>query len=323
LTRRSGRLADTRAFFATDIHGSDRCFRKFLNAAKFYRCSVLIMGGDMTGKMLVPIVDVGAGRYEARFPASDRIVEREALPRLRKAIANAGYYGYETTPEEIVAMEQDPAAVEQLFEAMMRETLTSWLTLASERLPSSTRCFMAPGNDDPFFVDGILDSSSAVVNPDGKVVEVADGFFMISVGYSNPTPWDTPREVPEGELLTMIEKQADELPDTGRAIFNLHVPPKDTPIDQAAVLDDDLRPVMRGGQPAIGGMGSSAVRDAIERRQPLLGLHGHIHESRGDVRVGRTVCLNPGSEYSEGVLRGVIVTLSTRKGLKGYQLVAG
>jgi uncharacterized protein len=316
-------VADTRLFFATDIHGSDRCFRKFLNAAGFYRCSVLVMGGDMTGKMLVPIVDVGGGRHEARLPGSERSVAGDELPQLRRAIANAGYYAYDTTADEIAEMERNPAAVEQLFEKMMRETLTNWLTLAEERLAATTLCFMAPGNDDPFFVDEVLNSSRVVVNPDGRVVEPADGFSMISVGYSNVTPWDTPREVSEDELGRMIDKQVEQLHDTERVIFNLHVPPKDTPIDQAMVLDDELRPVLRAGRPVIGGMGSSAVRDAIERYQPLLGLHGHIHESRGEARLGRTMSLNPGSEYSEGVLRGVIVTLSSKKGLRGYQLVAG
>jgi Icc-related predicted phosphoesterase len=55
----------------------------------------------------------------------------------------------------------------------------------------------------------------------------------------------------------------------------------------------------------------------------MLALHGHIHESRGEARLGRCLSLNPGSEYSDGVLRGVIVTLSKKKGIRGYQLVSG
>jgi Icc-related predicted phosphoesterase len=162
-----------------------------------------------------------------------------------------------------------------------------------------------------------------VINPEGSLVELPGGFAMISVGYSNPTPWDTPRELPEDQLLQMIEREADKIPDPGRAIFNLHVPPKDTPIDQAVLVDAELRPVIKGGAPAITGVGSSAVRTGVERYQPMLALHGHIHESRGEARIGRTLCINPGSEYSEGVLRGAILTLSEQKGLKGYQLVSG
>ena len=106
-------------------------------------------------------------------------------------------------------------------------------------------------------------------------------------------------------------------------MFNLHVPPKDSGLDTAVLLDEELRPLIRSGSPVFAGVGSTAVRKSLERHQPMLGLHGHIHESRGDARVGRTLSLNPGSEYSEGVLRGVIVTLSAKKGVMGFQLVSG
>ena len=172
-------------------------------------------------------------------------------------------------------------------------------------------------------MDDILGSSSSVINPDQRLVELPGGFPMISVGYSNRTPWDSPRELDEADLTAVIDTEAARLADPGKAIFNLHVPPKDTPIDQAVALDAEFRPKMSGGSPLITGVGSSAVRDAIAKYQPMLSLHGHIHESRGEARIGRTLALNPGSEYSEGVLRGVIINLSAKKGVRGYQLVAG
>jgi Icc-related predicted phosphoesterase len=317
-------VADVRLFFATDIHGSERCFKKFLNAARFYRCDVLVMGGDMTGKMVLPVVHDGNGRWSARLGGREQVVDADGLAGLRALIANAGYYAYETSAEEVRALEADPGAVDTLFERLMRETLGRWLALAEERLNGSdTICVLAPGNDDPPFVDDVLASSPRVINPEHRVVELPGGFRMISCGTSNRTPWDTPREASEEELAEMIEREAAALADFDRAIFNLHVPPKDTPIDQAMLLDGELRPIMQSGSPVIGGVGSSAVRAAIERHQPLLSLHGHIHESRGEARIGRTVALNPGSEYGEGVLRGVIVTLSTKRGLKGHQFVAG
>ena len=317
-------MADYRAFFVTDIHASDRCFRKFLNAARFYDCKVLIMGGDMTGKMLVPIVDHGGGRWSTRVFGRYRKFGEAELPAVHKLIADAGYYAYETTVDGVRALEESPAAVDAIFKQRITETVEGWLRLAEERLDGSdVLCFMAPGNDDHPFVDDLLRTSSRVINPEGSLVELPGGFAMISVGYSNPTPWDTPRELPEDQLLQLIEREADKIPDPGRAIFNFHVPPKDTPIDQAVLVDAELRPVIKGGMPAIAGVGSSAVRTGVERYQPMLALHGHIHESRGEARLGRTLCLNPGSEYSEGVLRGVILTLSEQKGLKGYQLVSG
>jgi Icc-related predicted phosphoesterase len=317
-------VGEYRAFFVTDIHASDVCFRKFLNAARFYDCQVLIMGGDMTGKMLVPIVDHGHGRWSTRVFDRYREFGKDELPAVRKLIADAGYYAYETNRDGVRELEASPTAVDDVFKRRIRETVEGWLTLAEDRLDGSdVRCYMAPGNDDPPFVDDLLRTSSRVINPEGAVVDLPGGFPMISVGYSNPTPWDSPRELPEDQLLAAIDREAGKLADPARAIFNLHVPPKDTPIDQAVLVDKELRPVIKGGMPAIAGVGSSAVRTSLERYQPMLGLHGHIHESRGEARIGRTLSINPGSEYSEGVLRGAILTLSEQKGLKGYQLVSG
>jgi uncharacterized protein len=315
---------DLRLFFVTDIHASDVCFRKFLNAARFYQCDVLVMGGDMTGKMLVPIVARGSGKWSTRLFGGDRTVTAEGLPALRKLIADAGYYAYDTTPEEIEALERDRRGVDLLFQRAITDMVARWLRLAEERLSDSPAiCILGPGNDDPDFVDEALRDSPRVINPEGRVVELPGGFTLISMGYSNPTPWDSPRELPEDQLLDRIEDEVAKLTDLDRAIFNFHVPPKETKLDQAPLLDEELRPVLRGGVPIIAGVGSSAVRTAIERHQPMLSLHGHIHESRGAIKLGQTVSLNPGSEYSEGVLRGVIVTLSPGKGVRGYQFAAG
>ena len=254
-------MADYRVFFVTDIHASDLCFRKFLNAARFYDCKVLIMGGDMTGKMLVPVVDEGKGRWSTRVFDRYRQFDAAELPAIHKLIADAGYYAYETTAEGVRELEASPAAVEKLFEQRIGETVQGWLTLAAERLDGSdVLCYMAPGNDDPPFVDALLRTSPRVINPEGSLVELPGGFPMISVGYSNPTPWDSPRELPEDQLLAMIDREAAKIPDPGRAVFNFHVPPKDTPIDQAVLVDSELRPVIKGGMPAITGVGSSAVR---------------------------------------------------------------
>jgi Icc-related predicted phosphoesterase len=315
---------DTKLFFATDIHGSERCFRKFLNAGRFYGADILLMGGDITGKMLVPVVEITPGQYETHLFGRRRTASADELPALRKQIADAGYYAYDTTPDEIAEFREHPDLVEQQFRKVMHATLTSWLALAEERLEGTgITCLLAPGNDDPFFVDELLGSSARVINPDRHVVELEQGYTLLSVGYSNPTPWQSPRELPEGKLRQLIDKQAAQVPDMSRCIFSLHVPPKDTTIDQAMALDDEFRPIMRSGSPVITGVGSSAVREALETYEPLLGLHGHIHESRGEARFGRTRSLNPGSEYSEGVLRGALVTLSAKKGIRGYQLVAG
>jgi uncharacterized protein len=317
-------MADRKIYFATDIHGSELCIRKFLNAGKFYGCDTLIMGGDITGKMIVPIVDRGQGWHTATLYGRSLEVTDDGMAKLRKTIADAGFYPYDTTPEEMAEFRANPAAVTDLFAKLMNRTLNNWLQLAEDRLAGTgIQCYFAPGNDDPIFVDDILRSSATVINPEEGQVDLGDGYTMVSVGYSNKTPWDSPRELPEDELASYISRQAASLGNTDRAIFNFHVPPKETPIDQALLLDAEFRPVMKGGSPVVAGVGSSAVRDALEKYQPMLSLHGHIHESRGEARIGRTLAINPGSEYSEGVLRGAIVTLSRKKGVRGYQLVAG
>jgi Icc-related predicted phosphoesterase len=317
-------LKDSKIFFATDIHGSDRCLRKFLNAGKFYGVDAVVMGGDITGKMIVPVIVEAGGQYSAQIFGRKRVVDADGLDGLNKFIADAGFYPHQMTPEEIGVLKQDPAGVSNLFRTLMNETMSRWIALAEERLAGTgIECIFAPGNDDPFFIDELLSSSASVTNPDQKVIELPGGFSMISVGYSNRTPWDSPRELDEDDLTAVIDHEAAKLADPAKAIFNLHVPPKNTPIDQAMALDSEFRPKMSGGSPVITGVGSSAVRDAITRYQPMLSLHGHIHESRGEARIGRTLALNPGSEYSEGVLRGVIVNLSAKKGVRGYQLVAG
>jgi uncharacterized protein len=317
-------MADRKIYFATDIHGSEVCLRKFLNAAKFYGCDTIIMGGDITGKMIVPIVGRGQGMHTATLYGRKLEVTDDGMAKLRKTITDAGYYAYETTPEEMEQLTADPDAVTNLFAKLMHDTLGHWLELAEDRLAGSgVRCFFAPGNDDPAFVDDILRSSAFVINPEEALVDLGDGITMISVGYSNKTPWDSPRELPEEELAVYIGEQAEALGNTDRVIFNFHVPPRDTPIDQAVLLDPEFRPIMKSGSPVISGVGSTAVRAALEKYQPMLSLHGHIHESRGEARIGRTLAINPGSEYSEGVLRGAIITLSGKKGVRGYQFVAG
>jgi uncharacterized protein len=317
-------VSDPKIFFATDIHGSDRCLRKFVNAGRFYQVDAVVMGGDITGKMIVPVVDEGGGQYSAHIFGRKRVVDAEGVAALNKFIADAGFYPHPMTPDEVAAYRGDPAAVQELFQKLMTETLSRWIDIAEDRLAGTgIRCVFAPGNDDPLFVDDLLSGSDVVENADGRVIELPGGYPMVSVGYSNRTPWASPRELDEPDLKAMIDGEVARLDDPGRAVLNLHVPPKQTPIDQAVELDAEFRPVMSGGSPVITGVGSSAVRAAIEQYQPMLSLHGHIHESRGEARIGKSLALNPGSEYSEGVLRGVIVTLSPKKGVRGYQLVSG
>jgi uncharacterized protein len=313
-----------RLFFATDIHGSTRCFRKFINAAAFYEAQLLIMGGDMCGKAMVPVVKNGAGSYKVTLAGSTTAVEQDGLAALSETLTDQGYYPYVTDPDELTWLRQDGEAASKLFSRLMIERAEEWIALAEARLKNTgVRCYLSPGNDDEFAIDGILDAApDPIVNPEGRVVELGSGWTMLSLGFSNRTPWATPREVDDPELGVMIDGLAASLDDPGHCIFNLHLPPADTTIDQAPKLDASLKPVVAGGQMLWISAGSQAVRQALLKYKPPLSLHGHIHESRGAVHVGKTLCINPGSEYGEGIVRGALVVID-RKGVRSHLLTSG
>ncbi len=316
-------MGKTRIFFTTDIHGSEHCFRKFLNAAKFYKVNTLIVGGDITGKMVVPILKNEDGSVQAQIMGKERIAKNEKeAAQLMNFISSMGFYPYVTTREEMERL-KDPQKLEELFRELVINTLKNWVALADERLKNSdVKCFIQLGNDDIPEVAEILDRSECIVNPEEKVVWIDEHHEMISAGYANITPWKCPRDLPEEELEKRIEKMASKVDNLENAIFNFHCPPYGTELDLAPEIDENLTVIMKGGKISLTHVGSMAIRKAIEKYQPLISLHGHIHESRGIYRLGKTLCFNPGSEYTEGILRGVIIQLK-EKGLASYQLTSG
>ena len=301
---------DLAIFFATDLHGSNVCFKKFVNAGRFYGATVLILGGDVTGKMMVPIARQEDGSYLSWFAGKRVRLEADAeVASFEAKISDMGFYPKVMSEEEFQELRDDPEGQEALFHELIRNRLEEWIEYARPRLAKQQlKCYAAPGNDDAFFVDELLAESGAIELLEGRVVEVG-GLEMLTTGWSNETPWKTERETSETKLRAMIVEMIDRLEHPENAIFNIHVPPHATALDQCAKLDEDLRPVSSGGNPVMTSAGSTAVRELIETHQPLLGLHGHIHEGRGIARVARTVCVNPGSNYSEGILNGSLIRL--------------
>lgn len=313
--------ARTRVFFATDIHGSERCFRKWLNAAEVYDAQVLVLGGDLTGKLLVPIVRGEEGWSAEVHGEWVHADDEAALDALRSRIRMMGRYDIVVSPAEHERL-ADRAELERRFGEVIHQGVSRWMTLLGERLAETdVAVYTMLGNDDVPELADVLRAASVATYAEDAIVELPGGFEMLSVGFSTPTPWHTPREISEEELSGRIEGFAGRLRDPSMAIFNLHCPPADTHLDQAAKLDADLRPVIDGSGPVMTSVGSFAVREALERHQPLLGLHGHVHESPAIQRLDRTVCINPGSDYGDGVLRGAIVDLDRTKGLRTWQIV--
>lgn len=310
----------TRVFFTTDLHGSTVVFKKFINAGKFYEAQVLILGGDMIGKMIVPIVSQGSGHFSANYLGKIYdITDIAELEKLETTFENSGLYPVRLTPDEVEAYKVDRNLVEKRFAELASSRLSRWLDIAEERLRGTgIRCYVQPGNDDPYEVDGVFRSSDVIQNVDGHLIQLDENHEMVNVGAANQTPWNCPRDKTEDELEQMIERVATQVKNPSQAVFNLHVPPYDTNLDIAPELDDNLTPKLSlGGGFKMIPVGSKAVRNAIEKYQPILSLHGHIHESRSAQKIGKTMCINPGSEYGEGVLRGVVLELS-RKGLDSY-----
>ncbi len=312
-----------RLFFATDVHGSEVCWRKFINSAKHYDANILILGGDMTGKAVVPIIDQGAGRYYYHMQDIRHEFEgSEALALETRAIRDHGYYAVAMTADQRDEYSSDPDKFDELFHEQMRNTVADWVEWADGKLAGSgLQCIVCPGNDDRHDIDGILAESQYIQVGEGNVLDLPDGYQLASSGWTNLTPWDTPREEDEPELKKRIEAIAARVtvsPD--RLVMGLHAPPYDTQLDVAPKIDWDTLTI-KGQDTAH--VGSTAVRDVIKDVQPILSLHGHIHESRAAERIGRTLAINPGSSYVEGTLAGVVVELDGKSKIKRYRLTMG
>jgi uncharacterized protein len=309
-------------FYATDVHGSEICWKKFVNGGKFYEADVIILGGDMTGKAIVPIIAQGGDRYKVTLLEQETILEgREAVDKMVQMIQNRGYYPYVTTPDEVAEISTRPGGSDELFLEQVLKTVERWMAYADDKLAGTgIQCYVCPGNDDIFEIDEVIATSSCVQLAEGKVIQMDDMHELASSGWSNPTPWDTHREEPEEALLQRIEAVVSQVRNPENAIFSLHPPPYGSGLDEAPELTKDMR-LAYAGQSLIS-VGSQAVLKVIEKYQPLLGLHGHIHEGKGTRKYKRTLCINPGSMYEQGILHGAVVELKNKK-LGSYILTTG
>jgi len=303
----------TRILFATDMHGSEGVWRKFLNASAMLKVDVAICGGDLTGKMIVPIVEHKNGKYSYYHLKKTYTIDSSEIEKAMKDIKGIGYYPYVTTESEYEEMTKNPKKVDEVFHKVMLSTLKDWFDLIPEKLPKETRVIVCPGNDDRFPVDDLVNNHKHVINGEGKVIEIDDQHEMISCGWVNPSPWKTTREEEEDKLEERLERYISQLKNVENAIFNFHAPPYQTKLDEAPLLDKDLNPIIQGGRVIMVPVGSKAVRKMIEKYQPFLGLHGHIHEASGSMKIGRTYCVNPGSEYAEGILRAFLIEFKGNK----------
>ncbi len=320
-----------RVVYSGDVHGNLLVWLKFLKAATDYKADIIFMNGDLTGKKIVPIAKMPDGTWKTPniFGKVWVLKTEEEVKDMEKRICHAGMYPFVAPYEEIMEYAKDRGKWDALFEEIMQKEMERWLNIAVEKVPKNVMMLVAPGNDDPFVVDPIIKNfeeqyEGRIVYPNDKVVWLDDKHPMVTCEWVNPTPWDSPREEPEDKLekrlinkIKMVDQ--DLIKDL---VVAFHAPPYDTGIDLAPKLDKNMKPVLVGGHPVMIPVGSKAVRKIIEKYQPLLGLHSHIHESPGEVNIGRTVCINPGSEYDRGILRMYVFDLGP-EGIEKYWRITG
>ncbi len=280
-----------------------------------------MLGGDVAGKGLIPIV-ADNGTQSATVRGEHVTLPTTERERLDAEINKLGFYPVQMEPDQIAELEADPGAVDQLFREEIVAQIQRWCDLAADRLAPEVRCIITPGNDDPIEIDAVLRDADRIECPEGELCELGP-VLLASLGDVTPTPWNTDREYSEEELAERIAAIMDQVPPGQASVLNFHCPPYGSGLDTAPELDETLKPVVRGGRPSFVPVGSHAVREAIKRYEPVVGLHGHIHESRGAQKIGKTLCLNPGSDYTADLLRGAVVDIAEDGSYLDFLLTAG
>ncbi|MGB9641287.1 MAG: metallophosphoesterase family protein [Anaerolineales bacterium] len=313
-----------RILYGSDFHGSELVFRKFLAAAMQYKANVLIVGGDVTGKAMIPVVNQGNGVYVGYlFGRKEEATTPEELERVKRDISNVGFYPIVLEKDEADELENDRQKLDARFEKEMQKRVREWMELAEEKLaPQNIHLYFMPGNDDLASIDAEIEGFEHVHNPDMRRYVIEGDYELYGNSNANMTPWACARDLEEADLAEKLNQLEKLIQNPEKAVCVLHVPPYNTTLDQCPELDKDLRIVTQGGQVVMKSAGSTAVRDFIERVQPLLTLHGHIHESPGHTRIGRTLCINAGSEYAEGIMKAAIINLENGT-VKGHLLISG
>jgi len=306
-------LTKVRFLFATDLHGSETVWRKFLNSSKHFNLDALVLSGDMTGKLIIPIIKQPDGTYASSLLGEDFQLKESDIPAYEEKVRRVSYIPYTTTPEEAAILEADKDKCEKLFETLQVQIIRKWLSLVPDRVPKTCKVILSPGNDDVFAIDDVIRKDPNVIFGEEEVVSLDPEHEVACCGWTNYTPWNSPRECSEEEMLQRLEKVVAQVKKLKTAVFCFHCPPYNAVIDMAPKLKPDFTPVYEGGHPVMIPVGCNAVRKIIEKYQPLIGLHGHIHESPGFIKIGRTPCLNPGSEYAEGILRAYLVEIDGDK----------
>lgn len=300
--------------FASDLHGSNVCFQKFLVESRDRAVDFAIIGGDVTGKSLVYIHRTGTDTYQTEFLERKREVHTgEELLDLERDIADTGQYSLRIEQHNRRFLSLEGNAQKALALELSKARLRSWLWWAKEEFAkSNTQLIWICGNDDPWEIDCFVSETGVAKNPEEKPFQNG-GYTFVGESGTNEGPWKCPRDMDEHTLRRRIEGRISSagITDFTQAIFVFHAPPKGSQLDDAPALEDDEDDLPRvktsAAQILTDDAGSQGVRDVIEEFKPMISLHGHIHESPGFAKIGRTLCCNPGSHFGSGVMRAVFL----------------
>ncbi|MHA1969549.1 MAG: metallophosphoesterase family protein [Candidatus Hodarchaeales archaeon] len=325
-------------FFCTDIHGAENAWKKFLNAGKYLKADMLILGGDITGKRIVPVIEQPNGTWTGiKYGRNNREVimkNKCEVKDFEEYSRSIGHYTCPITPEENKLLSSPESiftedgfskpvkggSLDKLFDRLISESLHRWLNMIDDvmsdgtrRVPEGIKVILCTGNDDSFIVDEIIKKDHRVALGDERNIDLDGKHEMISYGWTTPTPWNSYRETTEDIIKERINKLTSTISDLDNSIFCFHCPPYNTLLDKTLVLRPRKRSVRFG---SFNSIGSKSVKQAIQKYQPLLSLHGHVHKlvtvshSSGCIKIGRTHCMNPGSEYYANVLKGFLIELN-------------
>jgi Icc-related predicted phosphoesterase len=314
----------TRVLYGSDFHGSDIVYRKFLSAGLQYKANILIVGGDVTGKAMIPMIHQGKGLYQSYLFGKEYCsISAEELEKTKRDIANVGFYPILLEKDEAEELENSPEKMAIRFEHEMCQRVREWMALAEEKLtPQNMTLYFMAGNDDLSSIDDAIAEFKHIRNPDMNHFEIDGGYEIVGCSSANMTPWKCARDLEEPDLEAKLDKLTGMIERPESTIAVLHVPPYQSGLDTCPELDKNLKIITEGGQVVMKSAGSPAVKAWIEKVQPMLTLHGHIHESPGHVHIGRTLAINAGSEYAEAIMKAAIINLEGQK-VKGHLMISG
>jgi Icc-related predicted phosphoesterase len=311
----------TKIFFATDVHGSELCFQKFLRAADFYNADLLFFGGDYSSKDVLLFSQDATTVLEYRGTVIKKKFERQSEVLEYISLSRGSGVSVEEVDQNTIN-DPDNTKINQAYERALRKKLESWVEMAKVSYGKyGIPIFVIPGNDDLQFTDEYFQQPPFQF-VHRKHVLLDCGVNVLGWGGSNRTPWNTAREYDETDILQQLN-EAVRYPLAGTAsILFAHPPPYNSGLDLAPEVGENFQLKLTLGSPHKAPIGSRAVRQFVEAHQPMVGLFGHVHEGRGYHKIGNTTCINPGSMYYTGRLVGCLVTIEEGR-VKNFQFTEG